>query len=1099
MVEKSFDTILHQFVVEERAVGDTITLKTNYEINYGSAFGSISKKIDPNGNGVYFDYDTHGRLSRERADMESGIVTLTDYEYSADFPMSGKAVQHTGPYPLTPGGGIVESRVYTDGMGRVLHMVRSATSESGKRYVKSGIVVYDRAGRVIRSMQPSFAGDDEIDRFNGTYAEKNPTITEYDPSGRVARVTYPRGYDGEPETSVAYTYNDPWEVVEYHSVGRSKRTVKNSRGQVLYVEDSGTGDDGASIAAKIGFAYDLAGNRVKKMDLATTMPSPPGPLSQGERGGGMSVDIPSNLFAPGVKDTSGNNIACWRYNAFGQVTEMSDPDLGYARMEYNAFGDAAARTDALNRTTSYAYDRLGRMTAKYLPGNEGAVTYAYDSKSGSGNTLGRIVYIDDPVETKQFNYDKLGRVKEETRVVKTPPIPGEGESSRYVIRFAYDLAGRKTSIQYPADPATNRSVTVSYEHCPMGVTAVTVNNDVSSKDIVQSISYNEFGQMSEVHRGNGSVSYYAYDRKMRLSHLKTTADHNGKTWTVQDVKYAFKVDDSIMEMVNTPDVAADGAAQSFIKYSYQYDGLNRLVKADGSYEKTKTPSGETLPPGPLSHGERGSISKKFSRGYRYADNGNMTGKTIYDPESGSVDDDWRYTYSNHAVTGIQTTAAGSRFQMAYDAAGNMTDQYDHSKHVTKRMVYDSDNRINEVRDAANQVIGSYEYDDQGFRIHKVSKHTAGGSDTFIDTLSPSMYVTFEKEKAANGSVIAGTKKTVNHIYLNGVRIAAVTPGITAVYYLTDQVDSVNVVLNDNGIILSQTEFLPFGETWTQEGDKNHVPKYNSQELDKESGYYFYNARHYDPEIGRFVTPDTVIDGQLSTQGWNRYSYVKNNPIMYKDPTGHEAYPYGLDLSKGLNELKGAVSSGAQQIKQGAQQAIDCAKNTVSEKLNTAKDSVNKFISNKKQECTNDIIGAKTDINKYAREFHPTSSEKDNRSLPVQPQPLTEKGYKATSGVEGSIKADILGFGERSPFMFVLDRTVLHSTSVVHDNYVEKNNIKMGDVVKGDFRFFTSMPKCFVVAKEVEKINKPYREADLNKYREKEKLNESVKNAPTLNR
>jgi RHS repeat-associated protein len=67
----------------------------------------------------------------------------------------------------------------------------------------------------------------------------------------------------------------------------------------------------------------------------------------------------------------------------------------------------------------------------------------------------------------------------------------------------------------------------------------------------------------------------------------------------------------------------------------------------------------------------------------------------------------------------------------------------------------------------------------------------------------------------------------------------------------------------------------------------NAPKYNSQELDKESGYYFYNARHYDPEIGRFVTADSVIDGELSTQGWNRYAYVHNNPIIYRDPTGHE--------------------------------------------------------------------------------------------------------------------------------------------------------------------------------------------------------------------
>ncbi|MES0492114.1 MAG: RHS repeat-associated core domain-containing protein [Leptospirales bacterium] len=49
---------------------------------------------------------------------------------------------------------------------------------------------------------------------------------------------------------------------------------------------------------------------------------------------------------------------------------------------------------------------------------------------------------------------------------------------------------------------------------------------------------------------------------------------------------------------------------------------------------------------------------------------------------------------------------------------------------------------------------------------------------------------------------------------------------------------------------------------------------------------FYNARHYDLEIGRFVTADTVTDGPGTIKGWNRYMYVGGNPIMYKDPTGH---------------------------------------------------------------------------------------------------------------------------------------------------------------------------------------------------------------------
>ncbi len=49
---------------------------------------------------------------------------------------------------------------------------------------------------------------------------------------------------------------------------------------------------------------------------------------------------------------------------------------------------------------------------------------------------------------------------------------------------------------------------------------------------------------------------------------------------------------------------------------------------------------------------------------------------------------------------------------------------------------------------------------------------------------------------------------------------------------------------------------------------------------------FYNARYYDPKLGRFLSPDSIAPAKETPQTRNRYSYVLNNPLKLVDPTGH---------------------------------------------------------------------------------------------------------------------------------------------------------------------------------------------------------------------
>ena len=68
------------------------------------------------------------------------------------------------------------------------------------------------------------------------------------------------------------------------------------------------------------------------------------------------------------------------------------------------------------------------------------------------------------------------------------------------------------------------------------------------------------------------------------------------------------------------------------------------------------------------------------------------------------------------------------------------------------------------------------------------------------------------------------------------------------------------------------------------GDATHG--FTGQEHDDDLGLINMKGRVYDPTLRRFLTPDPVVADTISTQDWNPYSYVRNSPFNYTDPTGY---------------------------------------------------------------------------------------------------------------------------------------------------------------------------------------------------------------------
>jgi RHS repeat-associated protein len=152
------------------------------------------------------------------------------------------------------------------------------------------------------------------------------------------------------------------------------------------------------------------------------------------------------------------------------------------------------------------------------------------------------------------------------------------------------------------------------------------------------------------------------------------------------------------------------------------------------------------------------------------------------------------------------------------------------------------------------------------------------------------------------------------------------------YFLKDHLGNTRITFNQNGQIIQEDAFYPFGMKMnglcyeTGEDYKNKY-LYNGKELQDDFGldWYDYGARFYDPESGRWWSMDPLVE---QYRRWSPYNYCLDNPIRFIDPDGNEIVdatgkPISYDAKNGwsknaTNDVK-VIYSALVETKTGTEQ------------------------------------------------------------------------------------------------------------------------------------------------------------------------------------
>jgi RHS repeat-associated protein len=265
---------------------------------------------------------------------------------------------------------------------------------------------------------------------------------------------------------------------------------------------------------------------------------------------------------------------------------------------------------------------------------------------------------------------------------------------------------------------------------------------------------------------------------------------------------------------------------------------------------------------------------------------------------------------------LQSTASPTA-SFTYDAQGNrLTDG-------ANTYTYDAYHRLRLVTDKATGAVkAQYDYDALDRRT---TKH-AGGLETRFVYDGPQVV----EERGGTGILLRQFVHggAIDHPVVMDVNLnsdaTATGAGDKRYSYHQDTLGNVIGLTNSAGKLVEGYLYEPYGKTFvvragpdgnvTWNGDDvvattsalGNPYAFTGQRLDPETGLYYYRARYYDPAHGVFLSRDPL--GVWGDQGnfGNPYSYVGNNPLNFRDPSGACPICVTAGIGAGLGAIVGGI-------------------------------------------------------------------------------------------------------------------------------------------------------------------------------------------------